>query len=135
MEGHREQSPCAVLLTDTRGTPALQPRAHAMAPHVSRDQFSARGGHGIARGVMRGIKEAWRRIRSLGRRSSIERGLDEEIRFHIDQQTGKNVRAGMSLDEARRQAMIKFGGVEQFKESVRDEFRPASLGDAVRELR
>ena len=57
-----------------------------------------------------GLKEGWRRIRSLPAVDAIESGLDEEIRFHIDQQTEKNVRAGMSPDEARRQALIKFGG-------------------------
>src|SRR2546425_8994792 len=78
-----------------------------MAPHVSRDQFGARGNHGIAECIMRWIKEAWRRIRSLVRQYSIESGLDEEIGFHIDQQTEKNVRAGMtrrfvSLEDAMR---------------------------------
>ena len=44
--------------------------------------------------------------------ASLERGLDDEIRFHIDQQTEKNIRAGMAPDgEARRQALIRFGGV------------------------
>ena len=59
--------------------------------------------------------------------SRIEDGLIEEIRFHIDQQTEKNIRAGMQPDEARRQAFIKFGGVEHVKEQTRDEFRPALL--------
>ena len=81
------------------------------------------------------IREGWRRIRSLRRRHAIESGLDEEIRFHIDQQTEKNLRHGMSLDEARRQASIKFGGREGVKERTRDEFRPALLEDSVRDLR
>lgn len=80
-------------------------------------------------------KDAWRWIRSLGRCQALERGLDDEIRFHIDQQTEKNRRAGMSLDEARRQAFIKFGGTERIKESTRDQFRPAVLENALRDLR
>lgn len=81
------------------------------------------------------IQEGWRRIRSLRRRPAIESGLEEEIRFHLDQQTEKNLRAGMSLDEARRQAFVKFGGIARVKESTRDEFRPALLEDSVRDLR
>src|SRR5687768_7511588 len=81
------------------------------------------------------FSEGWQRIRSLGRRDALESGLDEEIRFHIDQQTDKNLRGGMSLDEARRQALVKFGGREGVKESTRDEFRPALLEDWVRDLR
>lgn len=39
---------------------------------------------------MRWITDGWRRMRSLSRRRAIESGLDEEIRFHIDQQTEMN---------------------------------------------
>src|SRR5688572_32985449 len=81
------------------------------------------------------IHEGWYRFRSLAGRNAIERGLDEEIRFHIDQQTEKNIHAGMTPAEARRQAFIKFGGTERVKESTRDEFRPAFFEDFVRDLR
>jgi putative ABC transport system permease protein len=74
---------------------------------------------------MRWMKEGWRRIRWPRSRRAIESGLDEEIRFHIDQQIEKNLLAGMVPSEARRQALIKFGGVECVKESTRDEFRLA----------
>jgi putative ABC transport system permease protein len=84
---------------------------------------------------MRRIIEGWKRLRSVGRRHALESGLDEEIRFHLDQQTEKNRRAGMSPDEARRQAFLKFGGLERIKESTRDEIRPALLEDSVRDVR
>jgi predicted permease len=81
------------------------------------------------------MKQSFRRFMSIVRRNEVEDGLDEEIRFHIDQQTEKNLRAGMSRAEARRQAFIKFGGVEHVKEQTRDEFRPALFEDFVRDLR
>jgi putative ABC transport system permease protein len=81
------------------------------------------------------IREGWRRLRSLTRVDALERGLDEEIRFHIERQMDKNLRAGMTPDEARRQAYIKFGGVERVKESTRDEFRPALVQDSLLDLR
>jgi len=84
---------------------------------------------------MNWIREGWRRFRSLAGRDAIERGLDEEIRFHIDQQAEKNLRAGMTPAEARRQALIRFGGMERVKENTRDEFRPAFFEDFVRDLR
>ena len=84
---------------------------------------------------MRSITENWKRIRSIGRRHALESGLDEEIRFHIDQQTAKHRRAGMMPDEARRQALLKFGGLERVRESTWDEIRPALLEDSVRDLR
>jgi predicted permease len=84
---------------------------------------------------MRRLIEGWRRVRSFRRRNELEIGLDEEIRFHIDRQTEKNLRAGMAADEARRQALIKFGGVDRAKESTRDEFRAASIENFLRDIR
>ena len=81
------------------------------------------------------LTEIWNRIRSVGRRRALDTGLDEEIRFHIDQQTEKNRRAGMSPEEARRQALVRFGGVERAKEGTRDEIRTALVEDTVRDVR
>ena len=47
--------------------------------------------------------------------------LREEIEEHIALQTAENVRAGLSPVEARRQAMLKFGGVEAMKQDYRAE--------------
>ena len=81
------------------------------------------------------MRDAVRRLLSLFRRGALEHGLDEEIRFHVEQQTNKNIRAGMLPDEARRQAFIRFGGVEAMKERTRDEFRPALMEDFLRDTR
>ena len=81
------------------------------------------------------IAEAWRRIRSIEGRETLESGLDEEIRFHIDQQTEKHRQAGMGPAEARRLARLEFGGIEGVKEIARDEFRSALLEDSVRDVR
>jgi putative ABC transport system permease protein len=59
-------------------------------------------------------------MRALLRRSRAERELDEELRYHIEQQTEQNIRLGMSPGEARRAALTSFGGVEQTKERSRD---------------
>ena len=81
------------------------------------------------------IGERWYRLRSVVRRRAVEDGLNEEMRFHIDQQTEKNISRGMTPTEARRQALIRFGGLERVKEDTRDEFRPALFEDFVRDLR
>ena len=81
------------------------------------------------------IAGGWKWARSIGRRRALERGLDEEIRFHLDQQTEKLRRAGLSPEEARRQARLKFGGLEGTRERTRDEIRPALLEDAFRDIR
>jgi len=81
------------------------------------------------------MRESWHRVTSLWRRDALERGLAEEVRFHIDQQTEKNLARGMTPAEARRQALIRFGGLERIKEDTRDEFRPALFEDFLRDLR
>jgi putative ABC transport system permease protein len=81
------------------------------------------------------MRECWHRLRSLTRRDALERGLDEEIRFHLDQQIEKNLRSGLTADEARRRALLRFGGVEQVRENTRDQFRAALLQDSLQDLR
>lgn len=84
---------------------------------------------------MRRLVEGWRRVRSLRRRRELESGLDEEIRFHLERQTEKNLRNGQAPKEAHRQALIKFGGVDRTRESTRDQLRFGLIEDVLRDLR
>src|SRR5205814_9074186 len=56
-------------------------------------------------------------------RDPMDDRLDEEVRFHIDMQTERNIRMGMTPDDARRQANLQFGGREKWKSEARDEYR------------
>src|SRR5262245_3759108 len=87
------------------------------------------------RNSMNRITQAWRWARSTARRRRLAIEIDEELRFHLDQQTEKFRRSGMSADEAWRQALIRFGGVEGIREQTRDEIRPALLEDSARDIR
>ena len=60
------------------------------------------------------------RLRGLVRADRADAELDEEIRFHLDRETEKHVRAGLAPDEARRRALADFGGVRRVKEEHRD---------------
>jgi predicted permease len=79
------------------------------------------------------MKGAAARLRSLARPGGSEARMDEEFRFHIEMETEKNVRAGMSPREARRRAMIAFGGVERHREGMRDGRGLSWLRDAGRD--
>jgi len=59
------------------------------------------------------------RLRALFRRGAVERELDEELRFHFERQVEKHVAAGATPAEARRQARLAFGGLDQVKEDCR----------------
>ena len=75
------------------------------------------------------------RLRSLFSGSSVDRELDDEVNFHLDQQIVANIASGMSADEARLAALRSFGGVEQRKEEARDTRRIGWIVDAARDLR
>jgi predicted permease len=60
------------------------------------------------------------RLRSLFRRERVEQELDDELRYHIEQQTAQLVAAGASPADARRHALVQFGGIERRKDEVRD---------------
>jgi putative ABC transport system permease protein len=56
--------------------------------------------------------------------------IDEESQFHLEEQTKANVAAGMTPQEARRQAVISFGGVERTKEESHQQ-RPSFYIETV----
>jgi putative ABC transport system permease protein len=61
--------------------------------------------------------------------------LDEELKFHLDQSIGRNAALGMTADEARRQALIEFGGVERAREQCYEQ-RPAWwIGSVAQDVR
>jgi predicted permease len=60
------------------------------------------------------------RLRSLLGRRGTEQRIDGEFQFHLDMETAQNIRLGLAPDEARRQAIIAFGGVQQHVEAYRD---------------
>src|SRR6202162_4902822 len=70
---------------------------------------------------MRAAKRFLRRLGSWARTRQDEERLRAEIEEHLALQTADNARAGLSPVEARRQAVLKFGGVEAMRESYRDQ--------------
>jgi hypothetical protein len=61
-----------------------------------------------------GLMRRWRkRIRTLLRGDVVERELDQELGFHLRMEAERNRRSAMGPEEARRSALIAFGGVEQ----------------------
>jgi predicted permease len=60
------------------------------------------------------------RLRSLVRRNRVEAELDDELRFHFEKQVEKNIRSGLTREEAVRRARLLFGGMDQVKEECRE---------------
>jgi predicted permease len=75
------------------------------------------------------------RLRALFRRNAVEDELDEELRFHFDQQLNKLVQSGVPIKEARRRARLAFGGPDQIKEECRDARGVKFLESLVQDVR
>src|SRR6266853_5205511 len=73
-------------------------------------------------------------IKALWHRRELDRQLDREMQFHIDQQTEDLIAAGMNREEARRRSMVAFGGRDVFKEQCRDESGVRWIEDMWRDL-
>jgi predicted permease len=68
---------------------------------------------------MKSLRRFFARLLNLGTTRAQDERLREEIEGHIALQTAENIRAGLSPVEARRQAILKFGGVEAIKQDYR----------------
>src|SRR5262252_7555220 len=60
------------------------------------------------------------RLRSFFRRSQLDRDLEAEMSSHLELAIEENLQRGLSPDEARRQALVRFGGSQQTKEQHRE---------------
>jgi predicted permease len=59
-----------------------------------------------------------RRITNLFHRSKLDQEIEAELRTHIEMRTADNIAAGMSPEEARRDALLRFGNRAVLKERV-----------------
>ena len=59
-------------------------------------------------------------VRNLFLARRVETELDEEVRAHLEMLAEENVRAGMTIEKARRAARMELGGVDQVKEQVHE---------------
>ena len=73
--------------------------------------------------------------KSLFRKRALDAQLDTELRFHIEKLTNDYIAEGMAPEEARRQAVLEFGGREQIKEEIRDVYRIRLLDATVANLK
>src|SRR5271168_480349 len=129
----REQSQGAILSVDTRGAQTIASRGARLG--------TDRGHHGTilcfesGRSEMKTLRRFFKRLTSWATTQQDEERLQAEIAEHLAMQTAENIQAGLSPIEARRQAMLKFGGVEAMKEEYRDQKGLPFLETLAQDLR
>jgi putative ABC transport system permease protein len=84
---------------------------------------------------MRRLRAALIRLGNLFRRQRREREMAEELESHVQMHIKDNLGSGMTPEEARRQALIKLGGVEQVKEECRDAWGVRIINELAQDIR
>ncbi|HJN46640.1 MAG: hypothetical protein CL477_04070 [Acidobacteria bacterium] len=84
---------------------------------------------------MKWIAAGRERLRALLVGAKADAEMDAELRFHLEQEAKLLREAGLGQREARRQAQLRFGGVERVKEEVREARGIRVLDDLVKDVR
>jgi len=80
---------------------------------------------------MNWLKRLWTTLRPR----QLDSDLDDELRFHTEQRVEENIAAGMSAQEARRDAQLRFGNPTLLKESARENDILVWLETAMQDVR
>jgi predicted permease len=75
------------------------------------------------------------RLAGLFSKQRRERELADELNGHLEMHIDDNLRAGMAPEQARREALLKLGGLEQAKEAYRDRGTVPFLDNLAQDLR
>ena len=73
--------------------------------------------------------------KSLFHKRALDAQLDTELRFHIEKLVNDYIADGMAPEEARRKAVLEFGGREQIKEELRDVYRVRVIESTLANLK
>jgi putative ABC transport system permease protein len=75
------------------------------------------------------------RLRSLVNRQTVEREIDDELRFHLDMEAAHRQKRGLDPSAARTSAARVFGGMERTKDDLRDARGGNEIDNAMKDLR
>ena len=84
---------------------------------------------------MKWLRASWMRFCSLFRKQQLDRELNDELVSHLEMHIEDNLRSGMTPEAARRDALLKLGGLEQTKEIYRGQRGLPSIETALQDLR
>ncbi|HVG17696.1 MAG TPA: ABC transporter permease [Blastocatellia bacterium] len=81
------------------------------------------------------LREFFLRLHAVLRSNRIDREIDEEMRFHLEMRSQEYIEAGMRPEDARREAMRRFGNITYIKEISRDVRGGGMLETLLQDLR
>ena len=75
-----------------------------------------------------------RLLANLTGRDGLETTLDAELLGYVEEMTERKIRQGIPPPEARRQALLEAGGLDQVKEQVRDTWLGSGIETTIRDV-
>src|ERR1700730_13771256 len=79
------------------------------------------------------LKEWWTRLRFL-MSPKPKREIDDELQFHIERQAQEYIAAGLTPQEARRKAVVAFGGIESVRAQSHEQRPSFFLGTLLQDV-
>ena len=80
--------------------------------------------------MLRKLRALWMRVRHARMDE-----IDQELESHVAMHTADGVRAGLGVDEARRQTLVRLGGAEQTRQAWRERNTLPWLESLLRDVR
>lgn len=83
----------------------------------------------------RALSRFWFAARALLWRTRLDAEIDEELAFHVERETVLLIKRGLSPADARREALLRFGGVQRYREECREVRHVSWLDDLAADAR
>src|ERR1700688_1758541 len=109
-----------VLFHYEKGTQATFCGCGELAKTGKRHESSSRYAGRRWRTMTDWLRQFFYRVTSIFRRERLDHELDAELAAHLELAIEENLQRGLSSEEARRQALIRFGGTQQAIEQHRE---------------
>ena len=84
---------------------------------------------------MKMLRAFWQRLRGVQRGRQANDDFAAELESHVAMHVEDGIHAGLSAEEARRQALIKLGGLEQAHQAYRERATLPSMENVLRDMR
>lgn len=81
------------------------------------------------------LSDLFHRILAIFRHRKLNAELQEELQYHLERQTEKHIEAGLNPREAKRQASLLIGGVEQVRQQCREAWGAHIVDDVLHDFR
>src|SRR5262245_30953316 len=81
------------------------------------------------------MTDLFHRLRAILRRRSVDAEIDHELQYHFDRLAESYEKKGLAVAEARRAAVVRFGGLPQVADECKDAFGTRVIDNLHQDVR